>query len=224
MDCKPLFARPLAGRAAFLALMVAPALQLAAAPASKAPAAVPGFTFVKSVGGIDEYRLDSNGMQVLIKPDHSAPVVTFNVLYRVGSRNEVTGTTGSTHLLEHLMFKGSEAFNDVLGNSVSQYLEKVGGQYNATTSEDRTNYFATVGRDSLQGYMAIESDRMRNLWLHDKDKQTEMTVVRNEYERGENDPTNALMKEVSAAAYQALPYHHPTIGWRSDIEIGRAHV
>jgi zinc protease len=173
---------------------------------------------VKSLGGIDEYRLDSNGLTVLIVPDHSAPVVTFQVTYRVGSRNEVTGTTGATHILEHLMFKGSDAYNDPKGNSIKQFLERVGGQFNASTAVDRTNYFATVGRDDLPGYVAIEADRMRHLWLHEADRQAEMTVVRNEYERGKNDPNNALMEEVTAAAYVALPYHHPTIGWKSDIE------
>jgi zinc protease len=186
-------------------------------PASASPAAA-GFTYLKSLGGIDEYRLDSNGLTVLLVPDHSAPVVTFQVTYQVGSRNEVTGTTGATHILEHLMFKGSEGFNDPKGNSVKQFLERVGGQFNASTAFDRTNYYATIGRESLEGYIAIEADRMRHLWLHDADRQSEMTVVRNEYERGKNDPDNVLMEEVTAAAYEALPYHHPTIGWKSDIE------
>ncbi len=180
--------------------------------------AVAGFTFVKALGGIEEYLLDSNGLTVLLVPDHSAPVATFQVTYEVGSRNEVTGTTGATHLLEHLMFKGSERFNDPKGNSVKQYLERVGGQFNASTSVDRTNYFATVGRANLEGYIAIEADRMRRLWLREADRRAEMTVVRNEYERGKNDPDNVLMEEVTAAAYEALPYQHPTIGWRSDIE------
>lgn len=185
------------------------------ASAADAPA---GYSFVKSLGGIDEYRLDSNGLAVLLVPDHSAPVVTFEVTYRVGSRNEVTGTTGSTHILEHLMFKGSDAFNDAKGNSIKQYLERVGGMFNANTDADRTNYFATIGKESLENYVAVEADRMRHLWLHEQDRQAEMTVVRNEYERGKNDPNNLLLEEVTAAAYVALPYHHPTIGWKSDIE------
>ena len=185
---------------------------------SVAGVTVPGFSYVKSSGGIDEYRLDSNGLTVLLAPDHSAPVVTFQVTYQVGSRNEVTGTTGATHILEHLMFKGSEGYNDPKGNSVKQFLERVGGQFNANTSNDRTTYFATVGRENLEGYIAIEADRMRNLWLHEADRQSEMTVVRNEYERGKNDPDNVLLEEVTAAAYVALPYHHPVIGWKSDIE------
>jgi len=186
--------------------------------AAAGPGPVAGFTSLKSLEGIDEYVLDSNGLSVLVVPDHSAPVVTFQVTYRVGSRNEVTGTTGATHILEHLMFKGSENFNDPKGNSIKQYLERVGGQFNATTAMDRTNYFATIGRESLDGYVAIEADRMRHLWLHEADRQAEMTVVRNEFERGKNDPDSVLMEEITAAAYEALPYHHPTIGWKSDIE------
>lgn len=195
-----------------------PTVRAAATATASGPAAVAGFSFVKSLGGIDEYQLDSNGLTVLLSPDHSAPVVTFQVTYRVGSRNEVTGTTGATHILEHLMFKGSENFNDPKGNSIKQFLERVGGQFNATTSVDRTAYFATIGRESLEGYIAIEADRMRHLWLHEADRQSEMTVVRNEFERGKNDPDSVLVEEVTAAAYEALPYHHPTIGWKSDIE------
>ncbi|MGO8856781.1 MAG: M16 family metallopeptidase [Steroidobacteraceae bacterium] len=195
-----------------------PTVRAAATATSSGPAAVAGFSFVKRLSGIDEYQLDSNGLTVLLSPDHSAPVVTFQVTYRVGSRNEVTGTTGATHILEHLMFKGSENFNDPKGNSIKQFLERVGGQFNATTSVDRTAYFATIGRESLEGYIAIEADRMRHLWLHEADRQSEMTVVRNEFERGKNDPDSVLVEEVTAAAYEALPYHHPTIGWKSDIE------
>jgi zinc protease len=192
--------------------------------AAQSLSAYPGFTHVKTLGGIDEYRLDSNGLTILLAQDHSAPVVTFEVTYQVGSRNEVTGTTGATHILEHMMFKGSEGFNDPKGNSVKQLLERVGGQFNASTSFDRTNYFATIGRDNLEAYIAVEADRMRRLWLHEADREAEMTVVRNEFERGKNDPENVLMEEVTAAAYVALPYHHPVIGWKSDIEhvpIGR---
>ena len=195
-----------------------PTLCAGATATPTGPVAVAGFSFVKSLSGIDEYQLDANGLTVLLSPDHSAPVVTFQVTYRVGSRNEVSGTTGATHILEHLMFKGSENFNDPKGNSIKQFLEGVGGQFNANTSVDRTTYFATVGRESLEGYIAIEADRMRHLWLHEADRQSEMTVVRNEYERGKNDPDSVLVEEVTAAAYVALPYHHPTIGWKSDIE------
>jgi zinc protease len=193
-------------------------LTAATATASPAPAKIDGFTFVKTVGAFSEYTLNSNGLTVLLMPEHSAPVLTFMVTYRVGSRNEVTGTTGATHLLEHLMFKGSEKYNDAKGNSVKQFLETIGGNYNATTYLDRTNYYAEIGNEHLEGYLAIEADRMRNLWLRESDRQPEMTVVRNEFEIGENDPSQALDKEIFAAAFQAHPYHHSTIGWRSDIE------
>jgi len=199
-------------------LLTCLALGLGASAVHAAPTGAAGFTLIKSLGGIDEYRLDANGLSVLLRPDHSVPVVTFQVTYRVGSRNEVTGTTGATHILEHLMFKGSDRFNDAAGNSIKQYLGQVGAGFNATTSLDRTNYFATLGRDALDGYVAIEADRMRNLWLRDTDRTAEMTVVRNEYERGENNPGYALDKEVTAVAFLAQPYHHSTIGWRSDIE------
>jgi zinc protease len=190
----------------------------AAAALQAAPAKVEGFSHVKSHGGIDEYRLDSNGLQVLLMSDRSAPVVTFMVTYRVGSRNEVTGTTGATHLLEHLMFKGSKNFNKEKGNVVDQLLERTGAQYNATTWLDRTNYYQTLGSEHLEMVVAMEADRMRNLFLREEDRRPEMTVVRNEYERGENNPFQALIKEISHAAYVAHPYHHSTIGHRSDIE------
>jgi zinc protease len=202
------------------ALLLATPL-LASQPAwSAGPGAVDaaGFTYVRTVGSVSEYRLDSNGLTVLLMPDRSAPVVAFMVTYRVGSRNEVTGTTGATHLLEHLMFKGSPNFNREKGTNVDQFMETVGGTYNATTWLDRTNYYAVMGRDHLEGYVAIEADRMRNLWLRDEDRKPEMTVVRNEFEIGENDPRETLDKEIWAAAFQAHPYSHSTIGWRSDIE------
>src|SRR6202451_2974236 len=189
-----------AGYFAVMEALALAALASAAAPREEntpAAQAYLGCTHIKSWGGIDEYRLDSNGLCVLLVPDHSAPVVTFQVTYRVGSRNEVTGTAGATHILEHMMFKGSENFNDPKGNSVKQFLERVGGQFNASTSFDRTNYFATIGRESLEGYVAIEADRMRRLWLRETDRQSEMTVVRNEYERGKNDPNNVLLEEVT---------------------------
>ena len=175
----------------------APPAKAASPPQPVAVAGSAGFTHVRTLSGIEEYRLDSNGLTVLLVPDHSAPVVTFEVTYQVGSRNEVTGTTGATHILEHMMFKGSEAFNDAKGNSIKQMLERVGGQFNASTSFDRTNYFATIGRENLESYIAIEADRMRHLWLHEADRQAEMTVVRNEYERGKNDPENVLLEEVT---------------------------
>lgn len=198
-----------------LALLSAVPLSAADTPA---PAAVEGFAFVKTVGDISEYTLSANGLQVLLLPDHSAPVLTFMVTYHVGSRNEVTGTTGATHLLEHLMFKGTPNHNRAAGNNVDQLLERTGANYNATTWMDRTNYYAELGSEHLEKVVEMEADRMRNLNLREEDRQPEMTVVRNEFERGENSPIGALEKEIFASAYIAQPYHHPTIGWRSDIE------
>jgi zinc protease len=177
-----------------------------------------GFSYVKTVGAISEYTLNSNGLQVLLMPDHSAPVITFMVTYRVGSRNEVTGTTGATHLLEHLMFKGSTNFSPENGKKLDQVLDPIGATNNATTWFDRTNYYETFGSEHLPLIVEIEADRIRGLLLRDEDRKPEMTVVRNEFERGENSPFQALIKEITQAAYVAHPYHHSTIGWRSDIE------
>lgn len=176
------------------------------------------FKEVKKEGGITEYLLEKNGLSVLLLEDHSAPVLTFMVTYRVGSRNEVTGTTGATHLLEHLMFKGTEKYNKANGGHIDAQLGNIGARLNATTWMDRTNYYESIPNDYLELAIDIESDRMRNLWLRKEDKDAEMTVVRNEFERGENSPFSALNTQIWAAAFQAHPYHHNTIGWRSDIE------
>jgi zinc protease len=190
----------------------------AAVRAAPPPVTVEGATYVRTVGDISEYTLNSNGLQILLMPEHSAPVLTFMVTYRVGSRNEVTGTTGATHLLEHLMFKGTEKFQRSKGTGVDQLLEQTGANYNATTWLDRTNYYANIASDRLALVVEMEADRMRNLLLREEDRQPEMTVVRNEFERGENSPFESLSKELYANAYLAHPYHHSTIGWRSDIE------
>ena len=176
------------------------------------------FNQVKESGGITEYQHKKNGLTVLFLENHNAPVITFMVTYRVGSRNEAIGHTGSTHLLEHLMFKGSEQFNKEEGTAIWNVLQDVGAMINATTWFDRTNYFELLPKKHLQQAVKIEADRMRSAFIRDDDRKSEMTVVRNEFERGENDPWEALDKNIWATAYQAHPYHHSTIGWRSDIE------
>lgn len=178
----------------------------------------PGYEYVKSSGGIDEYRLKKNGLTVLLMEEHSVPVVNVMVTYHVGSRNEALGYTGATHLLEHLLFKGSKKFNKQKKNDSSYLLEARGARLNATTWNDRTNYFELIGSDHLNDALAFEADRMRNAFVREKDRASEMTVVRNEFERGENSAFEALDKQIWASAYQAHPYHHSTIGWRSDIE------
>lgn len=201
-----------------LLLALATFASLARAANSPGPTDLAGFTFVKTVGGISEYKLPANDLNVLLLEDHSAPVLTFMVTYRVGSRNEVTGTTGATHLLEHLMFKGSKNFHAGNGKGFDTMMDKIGGINNATTWLDRTNYYENLPSDHLELAVQLEADRMRDLLLREEDRRPEMTVVRNEFERGENDPVEALDKEVTAAAFIAHPYHHSTIGWRSDIE------
>ncbi|KAA3608827.1 MAG: insulinase family protein [Calditrichaeota bacterium] len=182
-------------------------------------ASVPdGYSKVKELGGIEEFKLESNDLTVLLMEDHSAPVLTFMVTFHVGSRNEVTGTTGSTHLLEHLMFKGTPRFNKANGGHIDNLLGNVGAMLNATTWTDRTNYYESIPSEYLETTVEFEADRMRNLLLLKEDKEAEMTVVRNEYERGENSPYQTLDKEIFATAFQAHPYHHSTIGWKSDIE------
>ncbi len=199
-------------------LLLSAGLLLSSVLLQAAPVAVNGYAHVKTVGTIDEYTLKSNGLQVLLMPEHSSPTLTFMVTYRVGSRNEVTGTTGATHLLEHLMFKGSKNHTREKGNNVDQLLERTGAMYNATTWLDRTNYYANMGSEHLGTVMDMEADRMRNLLLREEDRKPEMTVVRNEFERGENSPIQALYKEIYQTAFVAHPYHHSTIGHRSDIE------
>lgn len=176
------------------------------------------FSKVQELGGIEEYLYAPNGMNLLLVQDNSAPVVTVQIVYRVGSKHEVTGNTGSTHLLEHLMFKGTPTFNKRNGNSIFNVLQGMGAQMNATTWNDRTNYYETIPSDKIETALHIEADRMRNSLLLKEDKDAEMTVVRNEFERGENNPNQVLSKEIWATAYMAHPYHHSTIGWRSDIE------
>jgi zinc protease len=176
-----------------------------------------GIRFVTAADGIEEYRLE-NGMKVLLMENRVAPVATVLVLYKVGSRNEAVGYTGSTHLLEHMMFKGTPTFNKANNTQIAATLQKIGADFNATTWYDRTNYFETVPSDQLELAIRLEADRMRNSLISDEDRQSEMTVVRNELERGQNEPTEVLDEAVYATAIREHPYHHPTIGWRADVE------
>lgn len=176
-----------------------------------------GIKRIEEAAGIVEYRM-KNGLKILLRENHSAPVVSFMVVYRVGSRNEAVGYTGSTHFLEHMMFKGTKKYNPADGTGVMETFSRIGALLNATTWLDRTNYFECVPSEYLELCVKFEADRMRNLNLRAEDRNSEMTVVRNEFERGENSPGSALAKEVSALAFREHPYHHPTIGWRSDVE------
>ena len=141
-------------------------------------------SFFEEKAGIREFRLRSNGLRVLLLQNRVAPVATFAVVYHVGSRNEAVGYTGATHLLEHLMFKGTPEFDRAKGTAVAAVLEAIGARFNATTWFDRTNYYETIPSDALETALRIESSRMRRALLRDEDRVPEMTVVRNEFERG----------------------------------------
>jgi zinc protease len=183
-------------------------------PARGGPALPAGVERVTSVEGITEYLLP-NGLKVLLFPDPSKPTITVNVTYLVGSRQENYGETGMAHLLEHLMFKGS------LGHpNVAQELTAHGAHANGTTNFDRTNYFETftATEENLHWALDLESDRMVHSFIAKKDLDTEMTVVRNEYESGENNPYNVLIQRMFSTAYLSHSYQHPVIGARSDIE------
>jgi len=169
---------------------------------------------VISLEGITEYRLE-NGLRVLLLPDPSVDTVTVNVTYLVGSRHEGYGESGMAHLLEHMLFKGTARFPGIL-----DLLQKRGAQFNGTTSYDRTNYYETLtaSSDNLDWTLSMEADRMVNSRVSRQDLDSEMTVVRNEFESGENSPSRILNQRVSAAAYEWHNYGRSTIGARSDIE------
>ena len=187
----------------------------AAEPSTDIPAA---FTFEETSGDIECYRLTDNGLRVLLLPQDGAPVATSMVTYHVGSRNERTGHTGATHMLEHLMFKGTERYHKRNGTSIFETLQRVGAKVNASTWLDRTNYYEMLPTEHLPLALDIEADRMRGALLDPKDVESERTVILNERDRNQNQPVSRLFDEVWAAAFTAHPYHHPTIGWKSDIE------
>ncbi len=179
--------------------------------------------WIDSLGGFTQYRLKSNGMTILLKRNGAAPVITFEVVYHVGSRNEAPGNTGSAHLLEHLLFnKSTQNFGRALGHKTFQELLFAAGcdysSTNMTTWYDRMNGYSTLPADKLELAMKIEADRLGRALILDKERQPEMSVVRNEYEIGENNPSVALYKAVVGSAIMAHPYHWDTIGYRSDIE------
>lgn len=183
----------------------------------------PNVEKVETYRGITQYKLKSNDMTILLVPDHTSPVITFMVVYHVGSRNEAPGNTGSAHLLEHMIFnKSTQNFGRANGHKTFQeVLYEAGADFtstNMTTWYDRMNGYSTLPSDKLELAMKIEADRLGRGLILDSERQSEMSVVRNEYEIGENNPGQALFKATVAAAIQAHPYHWSTIGYRSDIE------
>ena len=169
---------------------------------------------VASFEGITEYRLD-NGLRVLLVPAPGDDTVTVHVTYLVGSRHEGYGEKGMAHLLEHLLFKGSKNHSDV-----KQEAEQRGARWNGTTSFDRTNYFETLTatNEHLAWALDMEADRMVNAFVSKKDLDSEMTVVRNEFEMGENNPGSILVQRMQRLAFSWHNYGYAVIGSRSNIE------
>jgi len=176
--------------------------------------ATKGAKKITEVEGITEYRLD-NGLQVLLFPDQTKETVTVNVTYRVGSKNENYGETGMAHLLEHLVFKGTPTHKDI-----PKELSSHGARPNGTTWTDRTNYFETFAAtdENINWALDMEASRMVDSYIAKKDLDSEMTVVRNEFERGENNPFRVTLQRAMAAAYSWHNYGKSTIGAKSDLE------
>lgn len=171
-------------------------------------------TKTASVEGITEYQM-ANGLKVLLFPDNSAQTITVNITYLVGSRHEGYGEKGMAHLLEHLVFKGTPKHPDI-----PKELSARGTRPNGSTNYDRTNYYETFNatEDNLEWALDLEADRMVNSYIAKKDLESEFTVVRNEFELSENDPSDVLMDKVINSAYMWHNYGNATIGNRSDIE------
>src|SRR5262245_23531469 len=182
--------------------------------AATAPTLPAGVTRSTSVEGITEYRLD-NGLRVLLFPDASKQTATVNITYLVGSRHEGYGETGMAHLLEHMVFKGSKKHTNI-----PQELTTHGARPNGSTWVDRTNYFETFAAtdENLDWALDLEADRMVNSFIAKKDLETEFSVVRNEFEIGENSPQNVLLERMMSTAYLWHNYGKSTIGSREDIE------
>jgi zinc protease len=171
-------------------------------------------TKIGSIEGINEYVLE-NGMKVLLFADKTQPKVTVNCTIFVGSRHEGYGETGMAHLLEHMVFKGTD-----MHPNIPAALRDRGANFNGTTWLDRTNYYETLpaSDDNLEFAIRLEADRMVNSKILDEELQKEFTVVRSEFERGENSPSRVLQQRMFSAAYQWHNYGNSTIGNRSDIE------
>jgi len=164
--------------------------------------------------GVKEHALD-NGLKVLLLEEHKAPVATFQIWYRVGSRNERPGNTGMSHLLEHMMFKGSKKYGP---KSFSQTVKKNGGNDNAFTSKDYTAYFEIFSSDRIWLSLDLESDRMRGLLFDPKEFNSEREVVKEERRLNhEDDPEAAMFEKMMEVAFLNHPYRIPTIGWMNDL-------
>src|SRR5215472_17241751 len=164
---------------------------------------------------VKEYVLE-NGLKLLLLEDHKSPAVTFQVWYRVGSRNEKDGKSGLSHFLEHMMFKGTPSIKP---EEYSRIIAKNGGRSNAFTTSDVTVYFATMSRDKIGIELEMEADRMANALLGDTYFEPEKKVIQEERRlRTDDKPVAALDEVTSAVAYTVHPYRRPVIGWMDDIQ------
>ncbi len=168
---------------------------------------------IKSYGGIEEYKL-GNGLKILLKPNTQAPLISWQVWYRVGSRNERNGYTGLAHYLEHMMFKGTKQFRK---GEIAQSIELKGGMFNAFTSDDYTAYYENFAPEHLELGIKIEADRMRNSGLLQEELSLERSVVISELEGRDNSPHSILYRTLKASAYDVHPYKNPIIGWIDDL-------
>jgi zinc protease len=159
-------------------------------------------------------RLD-NGLKVLIQEEHTAPLASVWCWYKVGSRDERPGLTGVSHWCEHMNFKGTA---NIPRDQVKGIIEKYGGSWNGYTWIDQTTYLETATRDALDQMLFIEAERMASCLYHPDDCESERTVIISELQGGENDPDQLLDQELTATAFKAHPYRHPTIGWLSDLQ------
>jgi zinc protease len=173
--------------------------------------------FVREVGGIEEYRLAANGLRVLYMPIAAMPVALTMLTYAVGSRHEPPGLKGASHMIEHMMFKGTDRYRRALGTSIHDLLHPFGAQVNATTWMDRTHYFNLVPVEQLDLSLEIEADRMRGLRMEADDLEAERAVVLNEHDLYAGDPLERLHQALWSAAFPAHPYGHPVLGTREDI-------
>lgn len=158
----------------------------------------------------------ANGLEVVVIPDHRAPVITQMVWYKVGAADEPPGVSGIAHFLEHLMFKGTDK---IASGQFSKIIARKGGDDNAFTNHDVTAYFQRVARDRLASVMEMEADRMANLRLTEEDVNTERDVILEERRsRVDNDPASILQEQMMAALYRNHPYGIPIIGWEHEIK------
>ncbi len=168
---------------------------------------------VRENGSVQKVRLD-NGLQILLKESHLAPVASFWIYYRVGSRNEVPGGTGISHWVEHMLFKGTERYPQ---GAFDKAVARAGGAFNGMTWQDWTTYFETFPAERIELALDVESDRMANAIFDEEETESERTVIISEREGSENSYRWLLNTEMQAAAFQTHPYRHPVIGWKEDL-------